>query len=167
MLRSSLHTTILFLFFFISSTLRQTSMKTRGSCLREEFPGYKDTNVICMPFPKDKTPSNSRSIVPAPVVSTHGAPLIKVPYKGPSFPAEATTSTPFSMAAKVAIAIGSSPKKLSSKAKPKDRDNISTPSRIAWSIAARTSDEKTPYLQAALYIAILALGAMPLAVPLA
>jgi hypothetical protein len=69
---------------------------------------------------------------------THGVPLCRVSSTGPLFPADVDTKMFFSIAANVAIAIGSSYKGASSK--PNDNERISTPSSIALSIAAIVSD---------------------------
>ncbi|BAT87893.1 hypothetical protein VIGAN_05131200 [Vigna angularis var. angularis] len=87
------------------------------------------------------------------------------PTDGPAFPAEAETTTPFSKAEKAAIATGSSYKGTMSK--PIEMEITSTPSAIAWSKPASMSEANTPWAHATLYIAILARGAIPLAVPLA
>ncbi|RDY08700.1 hypothetical protein CR513_07047, partial [Mucuna pruriens] len=84
------------------------------------------------PLPRARIPLNSRSIVPAATVITHG--------KGPAFPDEVDTKMPFSMAANVAIATGSLYKGTLSR--PSDKERTSTPSEIALSIAAIISDEK-------------------------
>ena len=75
---------------------------------------------------------------------------------------------PFLIAWKDPIATGSS-KYWSDWKKPKPRDTeiMSTPSAIASSNAARVSAKEHPDDQQTLYIAILAPGTPPLAVPLA
>ena len=73
---------------------------------------------------------------------------------------------PFLMAWKDPIAIGSS-KYRSSRLEPRDTEIMSTPSAIASSNAARMSAKEHPNDQQTLYIAILAPGTPPLAVPLA
>ncbi|KAM7517056.1 hypothetical protein LguiA_006639 [Lonicera macranthoides] len=71
----SKHTTILCPTFFNSSKSSHLSMKTIGTWLELEFPGYKEEPVIEFPFPRVTFPRNSRSIVPAATVSTQGVPL--------------------------------------------------------------------------------------------
>ena len=71
---------------------------------------------------------------------------------------------PFFMAWKDPIAIGSLKYGLNPM-KPRDTEIMSTPSAIASSNAARTSAEYHPDDQQTLYIAILAPGTPPLAVP--
>ena len=73
---------------------------------------------------------------------------------------------PFLMAWKDPIAIGSS-KYRSGRLEPRDTEIMSTPSAIASSNAARVSAKEHPDDQQTLYIAILAPGTPPLAVPLA
>uniref|UniRef100_A0A7C9EWU4 Uncharacterized protein n=1 Tax=Opuntia streptacantha TaxID=393608 RepID=A0A7C9EWU4_OPUST len=91
------------------------------------------------PFPRDNVPENWRSMVPAATVNAQGMPLWRVPMRGPEFPAEEDTKTPCSMAANEPMATGSVYK--GKPPKPKEMEITSTPSDIAWSKAASTSEE--------------------------
>lgn len=71
---------------------------------------------------------------------------------------------PYFMAWKEPMAIGSS-KYSNGKSLPRDTDIISTPSAIASSNAARISAVAHPSDQQTLYMAILAFGTPPRAVP--
>ncbi|CAA6663800.1 unnamed protein product [Spirodela intermedia] len=94
------------------------------------------------PFPSATVPENTRSTVLAPTVSSQGAPLWRSPKEGPLLPAEVATKTPFSTAAKVAMATGSSYSGTSSR--PSDKEMTSTPSAIALSTPAMMSEAKAP-----------------------
>ena len=85
---------------------------------------------------------------------------------GPRFPAAAEheVKMSFFMAWKDPIVIGSSMYGRDW-SKPMDNEIMSTPSAIASSNAARRSAVEHPNDQQTLYIAILALGTPPLAVP--
>jgi len=83
--------------------------------------------------------------------------------RGPEFPAEHEVKMPFLMAWKDPMAIGSS--KYGIGPGPRDTEIMSTPSAIASSNAARISAEEHPVDQQTLYMAILAPGSPPLAVP--
>ncbi|KAJ9705058.1 hypothetical protein PVL29_003216 [Vitis rotundifolia] len=72
------------------------------------------------------------------------------------------------MAAKAPTAIGFSSKVVSGN--PSESDMRSTPSAMAWSIPANVSEAGGSYVsleKSTLYMASRALGAMPVAVPLA
>nr|CAB3461358.1 unnamed protein product [Digitaria exilis] len=106
------------------------------------LPGYSESPMTVVPSPSVTTPANSRSTVPDATVSVQGVPLWRNPSSGPSFPAEVDTNTPRSMAANEPMAMGSWYSGRPSM--PREREMTSTPSAMAWSMAASISDGYVP-----------------------
>ncbi|WVZ98719.1 hypothetical protein U9M48_044119 [Paspalum notatum var. saurae] len=123
------------------------------------LPGYSESPITVVPSPRVTTPENPRSTVPDATVSVQGVPLWRKPRSGPSLPAEVDTNTPRCIAANAPMAMGSWYSGRPSK--PRESEMTSTPSAMAWSMAASTSDGYTPSSHSALYMATLARGAMP------
>jgi hypothetical protein len=73
-----------------------------------DFSVYRDWPVSATPLPSMSLAGNTRSVVAAPTVVTHGAALDTEDASGPSLPPATTTNTPLRSAPKVATAMGSS-----------------------------------------------------------
>ena len=117
-----------------------------------------------VPSPRTTLLMIFRSVVLAATLTIHGATLDTEYVFGPLFPAEFKVKIPLAMAWKEPIAIGSS-FKLAAVSFPRETEMMSTPSEMASSKAANTSESAHPNREQTLYTAILAEGTPPLAFP--
>ena len=122
------------------------------------------------PLPSTTVPLAVCQVLAAAVV-TQGLTFETVAASGPSLPPAVATKTPEAAALRNATAIGSM-MSLSPPAKPTEKLITSTPSETARSMAATmselkplASDGSSAVAQSALYVAILAAGAMPVIRP--